>query len=230
LRAVRCAPVVELSRLSPLLLAPCLQNLKLHFSAVDDLLLVYVPGLVMQLVDCGARHEPGHHIVLLGDQVPTLPGSPRIVNDRLVMPPTISYFELIKQGDGRNAYGLGMFDTSTGVAYTFRINRDAVFSIFTDPSTSLSTRTMALHLAIVHLADASLTRRIMEYYFAVNPEGLHPELLREYLIGNAFMNMQHHCIDRDLLRLLPITSIPTYYRELHGGAAGNEFANECPVL
>ena len=44
------------------------------------------------------------------------------------------------------------------------------------------------------------------------------------------MNMQQHCIDRDLLRLLPITSIPTYYRELHGGAAGNEFANECPVL
>lgn len=43
------------------------------------------------------------------------------------------------------------------------------------------------------------------------------------------MNMQQHCIERDLLRLLPITSIPTYYQELHGGAAGNKFANECPI-
>eukprot|EP00038_Savillea_parva_P028535 m.65625 g.65625 ORF g.65625 m.65625 type:complete len:1089 (+) comp8306_c0_seq1:172-3438(+) len=206
-----------------------LYGLRLHFSAINDLLLVFLPGHALQLVDCGSRHEPGHHLVLLGDEVPTLPRCPRTVRGNVVIPPTISYFQLIKQGDGRNAYGLGMFDTAHGVAYTFDIDRDFIFSYFTRPQVSLATRTAALHLAIVHLADPSLVKRIMEYYFAVNPEGLHPALLKEYLIGNAYMNMQQHCMERDLLRLLPITSIPTYYQELHGGSAGNAFASECPI-
>jgi len=55
---------------------------------------------------------------------------------------------------------------------------------------SLARRSLALHLAIVHLADPSLTRRILEYFFAVTPDELHLELLTEYLIGNAYMSMQ----------------------------------------
>lgn len=156
-----------------------LPNLRLHFSALNDLLLVYLPGHVLQLVDCGSRHEPGHHLVLLGDDVPTIPKCPRTVGGKVVVPPAVSYFKLIKQSDGRNAYGLGMFDTANGVAYTFDINRDYIFSYFSRGDVSLATRTMALHLAIVHLADPALTKRIMEYYFAVNPEGLHPALLKE---------------------------------------------------
>ena len=79
----------------------------------------------MQLVDCGSKHEPGHHFVLLDDQVPILPG-----HDRTGAPPGVSYFELVKQTDGRNAYGVGMFDVDKGVAYTFEINRETVFNIF----------------------------------------------------------------------------------------------------
>jgi len=91
----------------------------------DDLLLVFIPGVSMQLVDCGSKHEPGHHFVLLGDQVPILPG-----HDRIGAPPGVSYFELVKQTDGRNAYGVGMFDVDKGVAYTFEINRETVFNLF----------------------------------------------------------------------------------------------------
>ena len=91
----------------------------------DDLLLVFIPGVSMQLVDCGSKHEPGHHFVLLADQVPILPG-----HDRIGAPPGVSYFELVKQTDGRNAYGVGMFDVDKGVAYTFEINRETVFNLF----------------------------------------------------------------------------------------------------
>eukprot|EP00041_Stephanoeca_diplocostata_P029813 m.888272 g.888272 ORF g.888272 m.888272 type:complete len:1078 (+) comp23637_c0_seq1:129-3362(+) len=203
-----------------------LSRVRLHFSAVNDLLMVYVPGHVLQLVDCGPRHEPGHHLILLGDDVPTLPPGQGTESK---MPPSLSYFELIRQVNGRNAYGLGLFDVATGTAYTYEIDREYIFSLFTMSTTSLATKTLAMHLAIVHLADPSLVRRVMEYFFAVSPEGLHPELLKEYLISNAYMNMQQHTSEREFLRLLPITSIPTYYQELHGGAAGNAFANECPV-
>lgn len=202
-----------------------LSRVRLHFSAVNDLLMVYVPGHVLQLVDCGPRHEPGHHLILLGNDVPTLPGQ----RNGEGVPPALSYFELIRQVNGRNAYGVGVFDVTTGTAYTFDINREYIFGLFTKSATSLATKTLAVHLAIVHLADPGLIRRVMEYFFAVMPDGLHPELLKEYLIGNAYMNMQQHTTEREFLRLLPITSIPTYYQELHGGAAGNAFANECPV-
>ena len=36
-------------------------------------------------------------------------------------------------------------------------------------------------------------------------------------------------MERDFLRLLPMTSIPTYYQELHGGAAGNDYSQECTI-
>lgn len=201
-----------------------LPKIRLHFAAIHDLLLVYIPGVSMQLVDCGSKHEPGHHFVLLDDQVPILPG-----HDRTGAPPGVSYFELVKQTDGRNAYGVGMFDVNKGVAYTFEINRETVFNIFSRGTESLARRSLALHLAIVHLADPSLTRRILEYFFAVTPDELHLELLTEYLIGNAYMSMQQHSMERDFLRLLPMTSIPTYYQELHGGAAGNDYSQECTI-
>eukprot|EP00040_Diaphanoeca_grandis_P032775 m.199425 g.199425 ORF g.199425 m.199425 type:complete len:1059 (-) comp32733_c2_seq1:42-3218(-) len=204
-----------------------LPGIRLHFASLNELLLVYIPGMVMQLVDCGSKHEPGHHFVLLGDVVPTLPGHPREPSGG--SPPAVSYFELVRQTDGRNAYGVAIFDVRDGVAYTFEMNRNAIFDIFSKESETLARRTLALHLAIVHLSDPALTRRILEYFFAVSPDKLHLEILTEYLIGNAYMSMQQHSMERDFLRLLPMTSIPTYYQELHGGAAGNNFEQECPI-
>lgn len=37
---------------------------RLHFSAISDMLCVFLPGHVLQLVDCGAKHEPIHHLIV----------------------------------------------------------------------------------------------------------------------------------------------------------------------
>ena len=77
-----------------------LPDVRIHFSCLDGLLLAYIPGHAMQLVDCGTLHEPCHHIIQLGDDVQTLPGysMPDPLNPKL--PPAITYFELVKQDNG----------------------------------------------------------------------------------------------------------------------------------
>ena len=61
---------------------------------------------------------------------------------------------------------------------------------------------------------------------------LHVDLLKEYLTANTFQSMVHSSNDRlekQLLRLIPATTITTYYHELHGGAAGNRYSNRAPI-
>lgn len=130
---------------------------------------------------------------------------------------------------GRNAYGVAMFDVKHGVAYTYSLDTEAVFALFTNGKATLATQVLALHLAIVHLNNAALNRRILEYFFAEGSNKLHPRLLKECLLGNSYVSMQQHSDEDEFLRLLPMTSIPTYYEELHGGAAGNDFSQQCPV-
>ena len=206
-----------------------LPDVRIHFSSLDGLLLAFIPGHAMQLVDCGTLHEPCHHIIQLGSEVQTLPGYELPDPSNPTLPPAITYFELIKQDNGRNAYGVAMFDVKHGVAYTYSIDTEAVFSLFTSSQATLATQVLALHLAIVHLNDAALNRRILEYFFAEGSNKLHPRLLKECLLGNSYVSMQQHSDEDEFLRLLPMTSIPTYYEELHGGAAGNDFSQQCPV-
>ena len=40
---------------------------QLFFSVTGSLLLVYAPGLVIQLVDCGVEHEPCHCLSFYGE-------------------------------------------------------------------------------------------------------------------------------------------------------------------
>jgi hypothetical protein len=107
-----------------------LPDVRIHFSSLNGLLLAYVPGHAMQLVDCGTLLEPCHHLILLDDEVQTLPGYSKPDPLAPVLPPAITYFELVKQDNGRNAYGVAMFDVKNGVAYTYSIDPEAVFAIF----------------------------------------------------------------------------------------------------
>ena len=213
----------------PTLTWQLLPQMRLHFSAFHGFLLAYIPGHVMQLVDCGTKHEPCHHIVDLGAGVPTLPGYTEADPTKPEAPPQITYFELVKQDNGRNAYGVAMFDVQKGIAYTYSLNSEAIFDLFASGTASLASQVLTLHLVLVHLANASLTRRIIEFFFAENSDRLHTRLLKEYLIGQSYMSMKQHSGEDEFLRLLPQSSITTYYEELHGGAAGNDFSQECPL-
>ena len=61
------------------------------------MLMVFIPGHVLQLVNCGSSQEPGHHITLLGKEAPNFPvvvanNSPN--EERQAHP--LTYFELDK--------------------------------------------------------------------------------------------------------------------------------------
>lgn len=61
---------------------------------------------------------------------------------------------------------------------------------------------------------------------------LHVDLLKEYLTANTFSSMVAFStdpLDKQLLRLVPATTITSYYHELHGGAAGNLYSNRINI-
>ena len=41
----------------------------------------------------------------------------------------------------------------------------------------------------------------------------HKRLLEEYLIGSTYVSIKQHPIEAELLRLLPLTTIPSYFEE-----------------
>ena len=65
-----------------------------------------------------------------------------------------------------------------GVAYTYEIDREAVFQLLTSETASIAQRVLALHMVVVHLADATMARRILEYFFCEDSDKLHPRLLK----------------------------------------------------
>lgn len=81
--------------------------------------MVYIPGVVLQLVDCGAQHEPCHHIALLEKDSPFPPGHESTETDSGV---ALTYFDLVKQRSARSTYGLCRKEITAVQTYFFNLH------------------------------------------------------------------------------------------------------------
>lgn len=79
--------------------------------------MVYIPGVVLQLVDCGAQHEPCHHIALLENDSPFPPGHEDQADDELL---PLTYFDIVKQRSTRTTHGKDCFDRDTKLRKVFQ--------------------------------------------------------------------------------------------------------------
>lgn len=162
--------------------------------APDELLLVLIPGQVLQLVDCGAEHEPSHHLVFIGEDVTPLP-TPYTSDCEASRP--ITYFELAKQRSVRKNYGtinailratyvgctgVALYDTCSGIAYRVTLKHEFFFNLFSRYTASvntahpqfrnvpISTKLIALHVVIVHIANQKFVRRIIDHFCRSTPD------------------------------------------------------------
>jgi len=177
------------------------QSQRLFFSSLNDYLMVFLPGHFLHLLNCSPEREPCHHIILQGDAVPKF--SADVSCDE---PPVLSY--LNKEISTSLQTGPYMFDSRSGNAYKYSFDKAALADLFARTHMP-STRLAILHLAVIHLRDSSLIKKIFEHlsHDPASPECL--DLLREYLVGSTYGIFRRE-LEREVIALIPFTCVDTY--------------------
>lgn len=171
------------------------------FDCIENMLLVYIPGYFLQLVDCGEEHYPCINMTINDREY----SSPLPEDSQVKLPSpgvqasTVVPFSL-RSEDGR----LTMLDTHSGIIYEYTFDRGTLLRVFDEDSTRLHIQT--LHLACIHMQDSELVDQIIIHMCAHNPQALTVELMKEFLLGTPYQEMKALAMEPLLLQLLPITS------------------------
>ncbi|XP_031567235.1 protein pigeon-like isoform X3 [Actinia tenebrosa] len=173
----------------------------LFFSSLHNYLLVLLPGYALHLLNGNAEHEPCHHIILQGDEIPKFS-----VQGPEDQPPLLLY--LHKQQNTFVVSEPDILDSRSGDGFELNFCKDRLVEIFSKthlPTTRLS----LLHLVLVHIKDAALLKKMIEHlcYDPSSPECT--DLLKEYLMGSTYALMKK-VLDRDVHRLVPFTCVDTF--------------------
>ncbi|XP_065846473.1 protein pigeon-like [Oscarella lobularis] len=165
---------------------------RLYFSSISDHVLVYVPGVLLHLLDCSAEHSPVHHILMHGDVVPRFPASEPLL---------CNWTNVNGYVKRRN---VSVLDASTWKGYDVVFSRSVIAQHFSETHLT-STKLALLHMALVHLNDRLLIRMLFRE-MCLDPA--HPdckELLCDFLLGSTYARMKFSSADSSLLKLLPLT-------------------------
>ncbi|KAJ7377148.1 hypothetical protein OS493_030745 [Desmophyllum pertusum] len=168
----------------------------------DDYLMVFLPGHFLHLLNCSTEREPCHHIILQGDAVPKFSSDDCVPNE----PRMLLY--LNKELSTTLQTGPYMFDSISGNAFKYSFDKAALADLF-GRTHMPSTRLAILHLAVIHLRDLNLIKKIFEHlsHDPASPECL--DLLQEYLVGATYGTFRRE-LEREAITLIPFTCVDTY--------------------
>ncbi|XP_032223008.2 gamma-secretase-activating protein isoform X1 [Nematostella vectensis] len=173
----------------------------LFFSIFNDFLMVLLPGYALHLLNGNAEHEPCHHVILQDEAIPRFS-----VKGSRDPAPLLLYLHKEQSTSVHTAPNI--LDSRTGNGYECKTNKKALIGIFSVTHLP-STRLALLHMAIVHLRDTSMVKKMIGHlcYDPASPECA--ELLKEYLIGSTYGLLKRQ-LDRGVLKLLPFTCVDTF--------------------
>ncbi|XP_020618690.1 protein pigeon-like isoform X2 [Orbicella faveolata] len=179
-----------------------LQNYRLFFSSLNDYLMVFLPGCFLHLLNCSTELEPCHHIILQGDAVPKFsshdsgPDEPRLL------------LYLNRELSTSVQTGTYIFDSTSGNAFKYNFDKAALADLFARTHMP-STRLAILHLAVIHLRDSNLIKKIFEHlsHDPASPECL--DILQEYLVGATYGTFRRE-LEREAITLIPFTCVDTF--------------------
>ncbi|XP_068719795.1 gamma-secretase-activating protein-like isoform X2 [Montipora capricornis] len=179
-----------------------LENYRIFFSSLNDYVMVFLPGHFMHLLNCNPERQPCHHIILQGDAVPKFPSS----KASFCEPRLLLY--LNKEISTSLQTGPYIYDCSTNAAYKYSFNKATLAELFAKTHMP-STRLAILHLAVIHLRDSGLIKKIFEHlsHDPASPECL--DLLREYLVGSTYGTLRRE-LEKEVVTLIPFTCVDTY--------------------
>ncbi|XP_074619481.1 gamma-secretase-activating protein-like isoform X2 [Acropora palmata] len=179
-----------------------LENYRIFFSSLNDYVMVFLPGHFMHLLNCSPERQPCHHIILQGDAVPSFPSSKQSCGEpRLVL-------YLNKETSTSLQTGPYIYDCSTSRAYKYSFNKAALADLFARTHMP-STRLAILHLALIHLRDSSLIKKIFVHLSHDPASSECLDLLREYLVGSTYGTFRRE-LEREVVTLIPFTCDDTF--------------------
>lgn len=176
---------------------------RVFFGPIGNMVLIYIPEIFIQLVDCGSYHSPYPGLSFTGPELATkLPTRKKKQND--------SNFQFVTNfptiADPGEMGGHCLIDCMRGICYEYLVDRSAILNIFTSRPDYL--HVPALHLAIVHMQDKELVDEILHVLCTDYPYNISP-LLREFLVGAPYLKAKKLAdLSPQLLFIMPLTSLP----------------------
>ena len=190
------------------------------------MLVIYLPGHYLQLLDCSSDHDPCHSFSALGpDRVPPLPGQDESGDSAVFLTHIESIPNVVLEADSPasamavGGFGFAMFDSRTDTAYRYRFDEKALLDMFVKTPPGIA-HVQAMHLALAHLQDPQLVLRIVRTLCDTQPRTVTADLLKEFLIGTTYMSIRSlktdagFKVDAEYLRLLPVTTLASIVDEL----------------
>lgn len=175
-----------------------LAKVKVFFDTIGDLLVIYVPGVYLQLIDCAVDHEPTVNLVLSG---PTF-NSPLLDMDPSI-PALVETFEM-RGGESKNGKRLSLLDRARGLLYEYKLNQNTIVTATSMPDPGLHKQLLAL--ALLHVQDEDTPESIMLNLLRKHPGLVTADLMKYFLLGAPYREYRkkNDVIHKKVASLLPI--------------------------
>ena len=185
---------------------------RLHFMLLGGFVAVYVPGLLLHLLNVGPNAMPIHHLALDGTLSPTPPPPPAGCESfgiRGPFAPAVSNLNI--GGDSL------LLECGPQTLHQCHLDLDALHELFRSTSDG-DLRVSLLHLAIVNFRHHSLARSMVEH-LCRHPTPVNMHTFAEFVVSSAYSNVVIDC-PRYVTRQLPSTISPAHtefaYRDPRG--------------
>lgn len=178
--------------------SPELDKSQVVFDRIDDLLMIYLPGYFIHLLDCSIDHPPVISLKLHGEEYANLLGHQK-KGEAIELQP---YIFLSERKDITNV----LMTQSGRILYEYRLEASCIDRILAigDPALDLQ----ALLLSLLHFKDTELSFYVIRTICTLRPTFVSAELFKQFLIGtlhNDFvMSLKNEILPRKLSNFMPL--------------------------
>jgi len=215
---------------------PPTRALYVHFLLIGCFLVVFLPDVMLHLLNVGPHVDPCHHLTFGSDY------SPFAVVDSVFAFDEENDVDEFGSGSGSSSvilettpclcmairgslgadYDIAVLDSTMNTIYECGLNVPAFFYLFKSTSDPVL-REDLLHLMLVGFRHQGMALSMIEHICQTPLTVWDHELFAEFIIASSFANMYHDC-KRFFVRQLPLTTAQTYHGKVSKNRDGGNRA------
>ncbi|KAJ5070151.1 gamma-secretase-activating protein [Anaeramoeba ignava] len=199
-----------------------IQKVHVFFGAIDELLLLYIPGIYILFLDCSSIHDTSDSLLLTDPQYTT--SIEKMTDPKDSNPANISaiYTNIPQKESQKLTTPMEnyLIDQKTLLIYSYRFDRNQLINLVKSKSNQIFCQ-QVLHIAFIHIRDQRFFSSILMHLCLESPESISQLFMKEYIVGATFHNILEKTLEDEiqsvkkiLLDLVPLSTISTYRQEL----------------
>lgn len=177
---------------------------KIIFDKIDHLLLTYIPGYYIQILEYQPSHPPLILISFMGDEYAPLFDNQEQYHNQI---------DIISLKDKNNEDQSIMLDRDGNKMYKYHLNQDFLYKILELKNNYLDIQT--IHLALLYYYDTQLALQLIKYMIQKRPKSIKYEVFMNFLIESLYIQFIDYMVDdivkSKLRSLLPLPIPPFPY-------------------